>query len=392
MKQGFLRRCLAGMTGLAAPAAGMSLVRKWRHADKKRRAAYLVGGVSLVAWAVAGRWLLLPFLGAGKLGEPNETRGGSARRIKRPDGTELQVESYGPSDASALVLTHGWLQDSTEWYYLKRDLASRFRLIVWDLAGLGKSSRPSNDDYSVEKMARDLESVLEVAAGPVVLVGHSLGGMVVQTFCRLFPQHLGEKVTGLVFIDTTYTNPLQTARWGAFWRALQAPVFVPLWHATIALSPLVRAINWLSYLSGSWHLWRRFLGFAGRQTWRQIDFSCRVSAKASPAVAARIALASLKFNEWNTLPAISIPVLVLAGENDRLTRPDVNRQSQQRIPGARLVSLEPGGHYALLERHEACGKAVAEFVEHCQSATASSAARNGAERTVPEASVAKKGE
>jgi pimeloyl-ACP methyl ester carboxylesterase len=380
MAKGLLRTCVAGLTGLAVPAVGATLARKWKNTDGKQRAAYLAGGAAIAAWAVAGRWLLFPLLGAGKLSEPEASRGGSTQRVKRPDGTELQVEFYGPHDAPTLVLTHGWTQDSTGWYYLKRELSQRFRLIVWDLPGAGKSSRPSNQDYSLDKMARDLEAVVELAGRPVVLVGHSLGGMVIQSFCRLFPQHLGERITGLVLIDTTYTNPLETARFGALWRALQAPVFVPLWYTTIALSPVVWAMSWLSYFNGSSHLIKRLLGFAGRQTWRQVDFACRLTAKASPAVAARMSLASVKFNEWNTLSAISVPVLVLAGENDRVTRIDVNQQIQQRIPSARLVSFRPGGHYALFEHHEAVSMAVADFVESCRGSSSRSLASSDVDR------------
>lgn len=363
----FLRTCMAGLAAVSVPRVGTGLIEVWKNADRRQRAAYLAGGAAIAAWAVAGRWLLVPLLGGGKLSEPNATRGGSVRRVRRPDGTELQVEMYGPSDAPTLVLTHGWAQDSTGWYYLKRDLAKRFQLIVWDLPGTGESSPPANKDYSLDKMARDLEAVVKLAGRPVVLAGHSLGGMVMQTFCRLFSQHLGNRVTGLVFMDTTFANPLETARWGAFWRALQAPVFVPLWYASIALSPLMRVMNWAGYLNGSWHLATRLLGFAGRQTWRQVDFVSRMSAKASPAIAARMALASVKFNEWKTLPMIPVPVLVLAGENDRLTRFDVNQQLQQRIPNARLAPFHPGGHYALFEHHEAFNRAVGKFVESLQN-------------------------
>lgn len=360
-----LRAWVDRRKGRAAPGIGAGLLHRWKNLDR-RDATFLAAGAALVGGAVAGRWLLFPFLGAGKLSEPKETRGESVRRIKRPDGTELQVEFFGPSDGPTLLLTHSWDQDSTQWYYFKRDLAGRFRLIVWDLAGLGKSSQPLNGDYSTEKMARDLEAVVELAGGPVVLVGHSFGGMVMQTFCRLFPQYLGERVTGLVFIDTTYTNPLKTARFGGFWRAIQTPVFIPLSYAAIALSPLVRGMKWLSYFNGSLHLIKRLVGFAGHQTWRQVDFSARLSAKTTPAVSARIALATLHFDEWNTLPAISVPTLILAGENDRVTRFDVSEEIQHRIPDARLVPFRPAGHYALYEHHNAFSRAVAVFAESLQ--------------------------
>ena len=61
----------------------------------------------------------------------------SQQRLRRPDGSELQIEFYGPEDGPPIILTHGWGLDSREWNYLKRDLSGVFRLIVWDEPGLG---------------------------------------------------------------------------------------------------------------------------------------------------------------------------------------------------------------------------------------------------------------
>ena len=78
--------------------------------------------------------------------------------------------------------------------------------------GLRKSRGPSNPDHSLEKLANDLNAVLEQISpnGPVILIGHSIGGMTQQTFCRLFGEKLGKSVKGLVLVHTTYTNPLAT--------------------------------------------------------------------------------------------------------------------------------------------------------------------------------------
>ena len=69
-------------------------------------------------------------------------RGGSTDRVVRYDGSEIHVELYGDPAAPPVVLTHGWGMNSTAWYYAKRQLADRFRLIVWDLPGLGESRGP----------------------------------------------------------------------------------------------------------------------------------------------------------------------------------------------------------------------------------------------------------
>ena len=111
--------------------------------------------------------------------------------------------------------------NSTEWHYLKRELTDQFRLIVWDLPGLGLSTRPDNRDYSLENLARDLEAVLGLADGrPAILLGHSIGGMITQTFCRLFPESLGTRVKGLVLAHTTYTNPVRTVKGAPIYTAL----------------------------------------------------------------------------------------------------------------------------------------------------------------------------
>ena len=69
--------------------------------------------------------------------------------------------------------------NSTEWYYAKRHLSDRFRLILWDLPGLGESIQPADRNFALERMASDLRSVLALAHGkPVVLVGQSIGGMI----------------------------------------------------------------------------------------------------------------------------------------------------------------------------------------------------------------------
>ncbi|MCL6755427.1 hypothetical protein KBT16_32380 [Nostoc sp. CCCryo 231-06] len=69
-------------------------------------------------------------------------------------------------------MSHNWEANSTLWGYAKRQLSDglhptvgdRFRVIVWDFSGLGKSSKPKNNDHFIEKYARDLEVVVPTLA------------------------------------------------------------------------------------------------------------------------------------------------------------------------------------------------------------------------------------
>lgn len=244
--------------------------------------------VGLLLWALLGAPLVRALFslwakGKGAAGRDSPPRpdgpGVTASRLGRPDGSELQVECYGPEDAPLIVLTHGWGADRSEWDYLRRDLGNQFRLLVWDLPGLGRSRPPTNHDYGLENLAGDLQAVLALAGQrPAVLLGHSIGGMITLTFGRLFPHELGTRVAGLALVQTTYTNPVRTTRLAGLLSALERPVLVPLLGLTIGLAPLVWLMNQLSYLNGSAHLSTLQSGFAGNQTWEQVERMTRLGS------------------------------------------------------------------------------------------------------------------
>src|ERR1700712_4884930 len=174
-----------------------------------------------------------------------------------------------------LLMTHGWDLDASAWYYQKKNLSERFRLVLWDLPGLGRSSQPADGHYSLERLAQALRAVLSRTGGgrPVLLVGHSIGVMTLLTFCRLFPELLGREVAGIVLVNTTYTQPLNTVSAGRLLRAIQKPILEPLLHLTIWLFPLVWLMNWLSYLSGLSHNAGFSAFFSGHESRRPLDFA-----------------------------------------------------------------------------------------------------------------------
>jgi pimeloyl-ACP methyl ester carboxylesterase len=299
-----------------------------------------------------------------------ETKPAKVQRLGRPDGSELEVQFYGAEDGIPIVLTHGWGLHGKEWNYLKRELSDRFRLVVWDEPGLGNSTRPTTRDYSVDNLARDLDAVLAVAGNkPAILLGHSIGGMIILTFCRLFPEALGTRVKGLVLTHTTPMNPVRTTSGAAFFTAIERPVLVPLMYLTIALSPLLWVMSWLSYRNGSAHLSNKFSSFAGTETWEQIEFATGFQPEASPAVLARGMLGMMRYDATKTLAGINIPTLVVAGDLDSTTKPEASEHILAGIPQARMLKLTPAKHLGLLEHHEKYAAAVREFAHAVQAQT-----------------------
>jgi pimeloyl-ACP methyl ester carboxylesterase len=353
---------LAALVSLAVLGGGLYLLWAW-YVGVLVGTVYLAAGLALTLWTVLGRWVVLAFHRPGA-DEPHTLRPESEVRLSRPDGTSLYVERYGPPDAPAIVLTHGAGANRTSWYYAIRALSQRFQVLVWDMPGLGHSDKPHRGDYSLERHARDLEAVLGLVAGrPALLVGHSMGGMVVLTFCRLFPGHLGTMVRGLGLVDTSYTNPARTTTASGFVRAIQAPVLEPLLHVTAWLAPLVWLMSWLGYLNGSAHLLGRAFGFAGSQTRGQLDLAARYNPLAWPSVQAHETLAMLRYDATPVLAGIPVPTRVFTGHLDRLIVPETARLMAGQIPHARLVRLEPAGHMAVFERHDRLVAELAAFAD-----------------------------
>lgn len=298
--------------------------------------------------------------------DPKPERTGEAHTINRPDGSTIRVECYGPPDAPPIVCTHGWGGNSTSFYYLKKNLTDRFRIIVWDEPGLGMSRKPSNNDFSLEKFARDLDAVLAFAGPrPAVLVGHSIGGMTLLVFARLFRESLASRVAGLALVHTTYKDPVQTTQWASLYTLIEKPVLVPLMYLTIALYPVLWALTWLSYLNGSLHRSTHKSSFAGTETQAQLDFCTSWTPRARPDVVARGMLGMMAFDETATLPLIAVPTLVVVGDRDTTTPPDCGEFMAQQIPASERATLAPARHMGLIERHPDFDAALARFADRC---------------------------
>jgi len=342
---------LVGLLSLVVLGGGVYLLWAW-YVGVLVGTGYLVAGLVMTLLSFLGRWVVLLFHPRGT-DEPHTLDPRSKVTLTRPDGTSLYVEQYGPTDAPAIILTHGAGANRTSWYYVIRALSDRLQVIVWDMPGLGHSQKPGRGDYSLERHAQDLEAVLGVAGGrPSILVGHSMGGMVLLTFCRLFPEHLGTRVKGLALVDTTYTNPARTTTASGFAYAVQKPVLEPLLHLMAWFAPAVWLMSWLGYLNGSSHLIGMLCGFAGSQTRGQLDLAVRYNPLAWPGVQAHETLAMFRYDATEVLGSIRIPALVFTGHLDRLIVPETAVFMRDRLPKGFLKHLEPAGHMAVFERHD----------------------------------------
>ncbi len=340
-----------------------------------RETAFLLGGLAMLAWSVGGGWIASPRLRRRKGANEPHAVPGEVHRLRLADGSHLHVETYGLADGPPIICVHGWGLDNQEWCYFKTRFAPKHRIIAWDLPGLGRSERPVDRDWALEKLAQNLHAVMALAGDkPVILAGHSIGVMIILTYCRVYHSSLRVRVRGLILAQSTYKNPVTTMQGAALYTALQKPVLEPLCYLMIGLSPLVRVLNWLSYWNGSAHRSTEKESFSGNETRGQLDFMARYMLMMPPDVIARGMLAMFKYNATDILTRINVPTLIFAGDQDRTCLPEASEFMAGAIPGAKLVFLKPAKHCGLFEHHVEYHEAVDRFLRALEPAEAESVA------------------
>lgn len=312
----------------------------------------LIAGGLMAAWCFLGRFPV-SLLVAKSGSRPDEARRQSSE-VTAPDGSRLFVETSGIATAPTVILTHGWGLNATAWGETRAALERQYRVVTWDLPGLGRSKGPSDGKYSLDRFAEALGAVVEWSgADRVLLVGHSIGGMTSQTFFRTAAPGTRAKVAGVALFDTTYVNPMRTMIASRLWLSLRKAVIEPMCWVTVALWPLAWLSAWQSYLNGSSHLLMRLTGFGEGTTRPLVDLTARLSAKGSPAVQAKGNLAMFHWDVTQTLPAIDVPLLVVAGGADIVTLPEASKTISTRAPKAQLVLVPGVGHMGYMEKPRA---------------------------------------
>ncbi|MBW8880178.1 MAG: alpha/beta hydrolase [Asticcacaulis sp.] len=365
----WLIRLVTSFISLAILAATGYLLWSWYQGDwyirpdglsvHVRETWRLWTGLAMLLWSLSGgfivKWLL-----ARPDREPLSPHRGDGEWIDGADGARIYVESVGRTDAPCLILTHGWGLDSTIWAYARRELADRFRLVLWDLPGMGLS-RTRTRAVSLDNFAADLAQVIAwTGADRVILAGHSIGGMTIQTLARDHPSLVRDKVAGVILINTTWHNPLKTMILSRLCLALRYPLIEPSAHLTRWFSALASLNAWISYLNGSAHLANR-LAFASQVTRSQLEHTTLLSTRNRQGVQAQGNLAMFRWSARGALAGLGVPVLVLAGKQDILTKPEASADIVADTPGARLHVFNDANHMGFLERSQAYNEAIADF-------------------------------
>lgn len=355
----FLLQWLTGLFSLDLLLTGAGLVLEG-YADEVREEFWFRTGWVLLAISLFGRFPLKFLFPKGP--RTDDKPKGELRRVEGAAG-ELQAEVWGPKDAPALILTHGWQMDRSLWTPTIKALSGRYRVIGWDLPGLGASAKRSDKAYHPDAFAADLDRVLAIAGGPAILVGHSIGGMTSLSWARANRERLARDVAGLVIVDSTPVQPLETVFAGPLLKAIRKPVIEPMLRLTAAVPWLARLMNFASYLNGSQYLVHRVTGFGRFATRQNLDHVSRLSTKNDPGVGARGILGVMRWDAAEMPAKLHAPTRAVVGEHDLITRPDGSRFLAETAPDAELLVMDGCGHMGLLERPEDYARAIGDFAD-----------------------------
>jgi pimeloyl-ACP methyl ester carboxylesterase len=359
----FLLNRLTGLASLALLASGVWFVADWADSGARSQ-AWLYAGSVLVALGVFGRIPVTLLFRKQDGPSADDLPRGEIDTVMGAGGSRLHIESFGPRDGRPIVLTHAWGQDRTAWAETVRELSKRWRVIVWDLPGLGRSSRPYDGAYSLDRLAEDLRLVL-LATGcrQALLVGHSIGGMAVLTLCRDRPEMLGRDVAGVALLNCGCRSPIETGAASTFLRTVEQPLLIPLCRLCVWLSPLFHLAAWAGYLNGTSQLIVRGMGFGDDPGREAIEHAALLQTRHAPSVQAKGLLAMLRWNAPRAPEMIAVPTLVVAGGRDLAVRPHAAREIADAAPMSEFVLVEPAGHAGPMEQAEAYHHALARHAE-----------------------------
>ncbi len=288
--------------------------------------------------------------------EPLGQLRGRVLTVLADDGVPLHAEIDGPDDAPVtIIFCHGYVLSQDVWHYQRRDLAPAGRLVFWDQRGHGRSGQSSPEHARISQLGADLYAVLMAAApgqAPVVLVGHSMGGMTIMALARQHPELFGTKVIGAVLISTAVWAVDPTAWVPAPLRPIARLATPPVLRGASKARPAVLVERGRQVGGDLAFLGTRFIAFGDPSVSPAIvDFLERIVRVTPVGVVADFYAALVGHDERAALGVLGrVPVIVVTGERDRLVPPDQSDELAAGIRGSELVRVPGAGHAVILER------------------------------------------
>ncbi|MGI8900465.1 MAG: alpha/beta fold hydrolase [Nocardioides sp.] len=277
------------------------------------------------------------------------------------------TQDRAPSEVT-LLFVHGYALTMDCWHFQRQHYRGKRRMVFYDQRSHGRSERSSRENATIEQLGQDLTTVLDELApdGPVVLVGHSMGGMAIMAYAEEHPELFGDRVVGAALISTTAggLRPHRTIS-----RLIPDRIggtIGPRLMAALARAPELvdsarRGGSNIGFL-----VTERF-AFGGDVPASYVEFVDEMLAGTPFDVLAEFFPNFEAMDKYAVLHAFaSVPTTILCGTRDLLTSIDHSRKMSERVEGARLVEVAGAGHMVILEQADKVNRVLDELVAEAE--------------------------
>lgn len=402
---------------VAATAATAATAAGWRRAGVAGAAigvlaAGAAAGVAVERLTVGRGMRKKARLALDATGPYGSLRGMPGRAVA-DDGTELYYEideveadedegSAGPAGRRrrlfgrkapapvTVVFSHGYCLGQDSWHFQRAALRGLVRTVYWDQRSHGRSERGRSQadgvPVGIDQLGRDLKAVIDAAApeGPLVLAGHSMGGMTMMALADQYPALIRDRVAAVALIGTS-SGKLGEVNFGLPVAGVNAVRRV--------LPGVLKALGSQAELveKGRRATADLFAGLIKRYSFgsRDVDpavsrFAERLIESTPIDVVAEFYPAFTEHDKSGALPAFrDVPVLILAGDKDLVTPSSHSEAIADVLPDAELVIVPDAGHLVMLEHPETVTDRLADLLVRSGTVPAANVGGHGSTAQQP---------
>ena len=276
--------------------------------------------------------------------------------VRTADGMHLHAEVFGPPDAPPIELSLGITCGVRVWAHQIQALSDRFRVIAYDQRGHGRSDHPRGARwFTIRALGQDLQAVLAqcLADGErAVVAGHSMGGISIMSWAQHFPTEVPRRAAAVALINTA-ADEIAAHSGGAH----MFPT-IRLVSRSVALAPL-----YVPSAPGIRDL-LRWLVFGDHAHPEHLELTYRLLSACPPRTRSHLARSLMAMDLRPRLHTLTVPTLVIGGQQDRLLPPVHSVHIHGRLPNPIGLELLPGvGHMAIFEAADHVSARLADLAD-----------------------------
>lgn len=263
--------------------------------------------------------------------------------------TYYELTGSGPP----LVLVHGGFVDNRMWDAQVADFAPGYRVLRYDLRGNGLSGPSEKRRYTLELFSDDLKRLLDaLELGQVSLCGLSFGGMIAQAFAARYP----ERLSALILADTAVST---TLTWSD---KLQTYLLAPRW----VMLPTIRLLGAERWVSLSFWLASRTRNADWFGADKAVsDYVREAMLEMTTTEYVKLYGAIYSFRQQD-LAGVTVPTLLLNGENESESVFTHTAQLERLIPHAEVSVVPDAGHTSNMENAAAFNALLRDFLKRAR--------------------------